>query len=247
MRLSVVIPAFNEARRLPPNLDEIARYLGGHPRWLPAEILVVDDGSLDGTAATADAAPPVDGVTIRCLRHDRNRGKGAAVRTGFGAARGDAILLCDADLSTPIDELETLDRALAGGVAIGSRAIDRSRIEIRQPRYRDLMGRVFNLAVRLLAIPGIRDTQCGFKLFDGELGRRLASRQRLDGFAFDVELLVLTHAAGRPIHEVPVRWRHVEESRVQPMVHSADMFVDLLRLGWWRRTGRLDPPAPPGP
>jgi len=238
MRLSVVIPAYNEARRLPSTLATIVRYLSDHPRWLPAEILVVDDGSTDETVEMVDA-PAADGITLKCLVHDRNRGKGAAVRTGFGAAEGETILLCDADLATPIEELDKLDRNLDDGVAIGSRAIDRRLIEKAQPRYRDLMGRVFNLAVQILAVRGIRDTQCGFKLFDGELGRNVAAHQRIDGFAFDVELLLLARAQGHTIREIPVRWRHVDESRVQPVVHSVDMFLDLLLIGWWRFTGQI--------
>lgn len=238
MRLSVVIPAFNEASRLPSTLETIVRYLNDHPRWLPAEVVVVDDGSTDDTAAVVTTTA-AGRVSLRCLIQERNRGKGAAVRTGFGASTGESILLCDADLATPIEELEKLDRSLAGGVAIGSRAVDRSLIEKAQPRYRDLMGRVFNLAVQTLAVRGIRDTQCGFKLFDGELGRNLAARQQIDGFAFDVELLLLTRAWGHSIQEIPVRWQHVAESRVQPVIHSADMFLDLLRIGWWRCTGQL--------
>ena len=239
MRLSIVIPAYNEARRLPSTLATIVQYLSDHPRWLPAEVLVVDDGSTDETAEVVDA-PAADGVTLKCLVHDRNRGKGAAVRTGFGATVGETILLCDADLATPIEELDKLDRNLDGGVAIGSRAIDRRLIEKAQPRYRDFMGRVFNLAVRALAVNGIRDTQCGFKLFDGELGRNLAAHQCIDGFAFDVELLLMAQVQGSKIREVPVRWQHVEESRVQPVVHSVDMFLDLLRIGWWRCTGQIN-------
>lgn len=234
MRLSVVIPSYNEARRLPSTLVAIVGFLGAHPRWLPAEILVVDDGSNDNTAEVAAQAALGDEITLRCLVHDRNRGKGAAVRTGFAAARGEVILLCDADLATPIEEIGSLEETFTGGVSIGSRAIDRSRIERRQPVYRDLMGRTFNLAVQLFAVRGLRDTQCGFKLFDGDVGRRLAAVQRIDGFAFDVELLYLARAWGIEIHEVPVRWRHVEESRVQPLAHSAEMFADLLRIGWWR-------------
>ncbi len=238
MRLSIVIPAFNEALRLPSTLEAIIRYLNDHPRWLPVEVVVVDDGSVDETAAVVNT---IDGgrVTLRCLVHQQNRGKGAAVRTGFSAAVGEKILLCDADLATPIEELEKLDRNFSNGVAIGSRAVDRSLIEHAQPRYRDLMGRVFNLAVQTLAVRGIRDTQCGFKLFDGELGRALAAHQRIDGFAFDVELLLLAQARGRCVHEIPVRWQHVAESRVQPVIHSADMFLDLLRIGWWRCSGQI--------
>ena len=239
MRLSVVIPAFNEALRLPSTLVEIIRYLQNHPRWLPAEILIVDDGSSDGTFEVAKATPPAEGITLKCLVHDRNSGKGAAVRTGFRAAQGEAILLCDADMATPIEELDALNKDFTDGVSIGSRAVDRSRIERPQPKYRDLMGRVFNLAVQLLAMGGIRDTQCGFKLFGGDLGRSLAAVQRLDGFAFDVELLLVARFWGHEIREVPVRWRHVEESRVQPVTHSADMLADLLRIGWWRLTGQV--------
>jgi len=239
MRLSVVIPAYNEANRLPSTLVEIVRYLSDHSQWLPAEILVVDDGSRDETAAVVNRAETADGVTLNCLVHSHNRGKGAAVRTGFAASRGSFILLCDADLATPIGELEHLAKGCAGGAAIGSRAIDRSRIERPQPRYRDLMGRVFNLAVQTLAVRGIRDSQCGFKLFDGDLGRRIAAVQRIDGFAFDVEILLLARAWGREVQEVPVRWRHVDESRVQAVTHSADMLIDLMRIGWWRVTGRI--------
>jgi glycosyltransferase involved in cell wall biosynthesis len=239
MRLSVVIPAYNEAKRLPSTLVGIVRYLSDHSQWLPAEILVVDDGSRDETAAVVNRTESADGITLTCLVHSQNRGTGAAVRTGFAASRGGSILLCDADLATPIEELERLAQAFTGGAAIGSRAIDRSRIERRQPRYRDLMGRVFNLAVRTLAVRGIRDSQCGFKLFDGDLGRKIAAVQRIDGFAFDVEMLLLVRAWGREVQEVPVRWRHVDESRVQAVSHSADMMIDLIRIGWWRASGRV--------
>ena len=245
MRLSVVIPAYNEARRLPATLTEITAYLTDHRRWLPAEIIIVDDGSSDRTRSVATAAEVGEGVSVICLSHDHNRGKGAAVRTGFATARGELILLSDADLATPISELDRLAEALAGGLAVGSRAVDRSRIERRQPFYRDLMGRGFNLAVRALAVRGIRDTQCGFKLFEGNLGRALAAVQRIDGFAYDVELIARARRSGYVVCEVPVRWRHVEESRVQPVVHSASMFLDLLRIGWWRLRGRLAAAEPP--
>ena len=239
MRLSVVVPAYNEADRIEPTLERVAAHLARQPHWWPAEVVVVDDGSADRTARVVAAVPGSDHVALRCLSHPRNRGKGAAVRTGFADAAGDWLLLCDADLATPIEELERLREAAGRGIAIGSRAVDRSRIERRQPWYRDLMGRTFNLAVRVLAVPGVGDTQCGFKLFPGDLGRRLAAVQRLDGFAFDVELLALCRAWGVPIREVPVRWRHVEASRVRPVAHSADMLADLLRIGWWRLSGAL--------
>jgi len=246
-RLSVVIPAFNEADRLPPTLAEVIGYLGAAPAWLPAELIVVDDGSRDGTADAAASAAVPDGLALELIRHDRNRGKGAAVRSGFLGSRGDEILLCDADLSSPIDQLAVLaSRGSRESVRIGSRALDRSLISTRQPSYRDLMGRTFNLAVRTLVLPGIHDTQCGFKLFPGELGRALAAAQRIDGFAFDVELLFLARHWGARLVEVPVRWRHVEASRVQPLLHSAQMLRDLLWLRLRAAAGRL-PPAPPSP
>jgi len=240
VELSVVIPALNEAERLPPSLDRIFAYLSRNAEWLPAELIVVDDGSSDGTAEAVARVPPCDGADLKTLIHPRNLGKGAAVRSGFAASSGSWVLLSDADLSAPIEEISVLRSAAAdGGVVIGSRAIDRRLVETRQPVYRDLMGRTFNLVVRLLALGDLYDTQCGFKLFPGKLARHLAAVQRLDGFAFDVELLVLARTWGYAIHEVGVRWRHVEASRVAPVPHAFEMLRDLLRLWWWRTTGRL--------
>ncbi len=244
IRLSVVIPALDESGRLPPSLERIGSFLGDNPGWLPAEIIVVDDGSKDGTAAAARAAKLPSEVSLHIANHPTNLGKGAAVRTGFGLTVGDWVLLTDADLSAPIEELPILVSAADdGGVAIGSRAVHRRLVEVRQPRHRDFMGRTFNLIVRMLGLSGIHDTQCGFKLFPGSLARALAAVQRLDGFAFDVELLVIARSWGYPVHEVGVRWRHIEASRVLAIRHSAQMLRDLLRLWWWRTSGAL-PPAP---
>jgi len=241
-RLSVVVPAFNERDRLPPSMVLIAEHLEGHPHWLPAEIIVVDDGSIDGTAAAALSMAMPQGIRVEVAVHDRNRGKGAAVRTGFEHCTGELALLSDADLAAPIDQLEVLRPAVAPDrVLIGSRALDRELTWVRQPVYRDLMGRSFNLAVRLLVLPGIHDTQCGFKLFPGDLARELAGVQRIDGFAFDVELLVLARRWGAELHEVPVRWHHVEASRVSPVRHSSEMLRDLIML-WLRRFGGRLPP-----
>ncbi len=246
-RLSIVIPALDEAQRLPPSLERIGSYLRGDPMRLPAEVLVVDDGSADDTAKMAAAVRMPAGIDLRILVHPTNRGKGAAVRTGFAAATGAWVLLTDADLSAPIDELTVLFAAVdVDCVVIGSRAVDRRLIVRRQPWYRDLMGRTFNLGVRALALGDLHDTQCGFKLFPGELARALAASQRLNGFAFDVELLVLARSWGHTIREVGVRWRHVEASRVSPIRHSSQMIRDLLRLWWWRTAGLL-PPRPGQP
>ena len=244
IRLSIVIPALDEAGRLPSSLERIGSFLGDNPSWLPTEIIVVDDGSKDGTAASARAAKLPREVSLHIAEHPTNLGKGAAARTGFGLSTGDWVLLTDADLSAPIDELPTLAAAAEhGGVAIGSRAAQRHLVEVHQPFHRDLMGRTFNLIVRTLGLSRIHDTQCGFKLFPGNLARNLAAVQRLDGFAFDVELLVIARSWGYPVHEVGVRWRHIEASRVLAVRHSAQMLRDLLRLWWWRTSGAL-PPAP---
>jgi len=244
IRLSVVIPALNESGRLPPSLERIGSFLANNPSWLPAEIIVVDDGSRDGTAATARAVKLPSKIDLRIANHRKNLGKGAAVRTGFGLSVGKWVLLTDADLSTPIEELPLLARAAEDdGVAIGSRAVRRRLVEVRQPRHRDFMGRTFNLAVRTLGLSKIHDTQCGFKLFPGNLARDLAAVQRLDGFAYDVELLVIARSWGYAIHEVGVRWRHIEASRVLAVRHSAQMLRDLLRLWWWRATREVPQPT----
>ncbi len=242
--LSVVIPAYNEYDRLPPSLVTIDAFLADRPEWLPAEVIVVDDGSSDRTAEAAADTPLSSGIHLVVLRHGANRGKGAAVRTGFERASGRQILLSDADLATPFEELETLaESGSPASVRIGSRAVNRDLIFVRQPRYRDFMGRSFNMVVQALLLPGIGDTQCGFKLFPGTLGRALAGAQTIDGFAFDVELMFLARRWGVPVFEIPVRWQHVEASRVQPVRHSAEMLRDLL--GLWLRAARGRLPAAP--
>jgi len=248
VRLSIVIPALNESSRLPTTLEKIADYLAAEGTWLPAEIIVVDDGSVDGTASAAGSLESTPGVRLRIATHRKNRGKGAAVRTGFNLATGDFVLLTDADLSAPIEELPLLERAAAVGgvVAVGSRAVDRRLIENPQPRHRDLMGRTFNLMVRALRLSRLHDTQCGFKLFPGKLATALAGVQRLNGFAFDVEYLVVAESWGHRIDEVAVRWQHVEASRVLALRHSSQMMRDLLRLWWWRLTRALPPPPDGG-
>jgi dolichyl-phosphate beta-glucosyltransferase len=247
VRLSIVIPALNESGRLPTTLERIAAYLAADGSWLPAEIIVVDDGSVDGTASAAGSLESTPRVRLRIATHRENRGKGAAVRTGFHLAAGDFVLLTDADLSAPIEELPLLARAAAvgGGVAVGSRAVDRRLIENPQPRHRDLMGRTFNLMVRALRLSRLHDTQCGFKLYPGRLANALAAVQRLNGFAFDVEHLVIAESWGHQVDEVAVRWQHVGASRVIALRHSSQMMRDLLRLWWWRLTRAL-PPRPEG-
>jgi glycosyltransferase involved in cell wall biosynthesis len=213
--LSIVIPAFNEASRLPETLRKIEEFLnaGG---WAYHEILVVDDGSTDSTAQLADqfaAANP----SIRVLRNPGNRGKGYSVRHGMREAKGEWCLFSDADLSAPIEELDKLWNAVASTsaeIAIGSRAIDRSLIGIHQPGIRENAGKFFNWVMRRTIGLNISDTQCGFKLFRSDAARAIFSRQLLERFGFDVEILYIGHQLGYRIAEIPVRWNHVEGSKV---------------------------------
>ncbi|MEW6336490.1 MAG: dolichyl-phosphate beta-glucosyltransferase [Acidobacteriota bacterium] len=235
--LSIVIPAYNEARRLPATLRRIHEFSAARSDLQPVEVLVVDDGSRDDTAASAEASAAPNGVDVRVLRLGENRGKGAAVRTGMAASRGAWVLISDADLASPIEDLDVLFASGAPFV-VGSRALRRELIARRQPLPRDLLGRMYNLWLRVLGLTSMADTQCGFKLVEGNLARRLAARQRLDGFAFDVELLARAEREGVRVVEVPVRWRHVEESRVRPVRHGLRMVADAWRLRVWLWLGR---------
>ena len=236
VELSVVIPAYNEARRLPPTLERLRAFLDA--RGGTYEIVVVDDGSQDGTAEAARAA---GGSVTRVLVSPRNRGKGHAVRQGMLAARGARRLMCDADLSTPIEQLALLEAPLDEGydVAIGSRAISGAQVEVRQTGFRENAGRFFNLAVRLLALPDVRDTQCGFKLFSAAAAEGAFRVARLDGFAFDVEALFLARRQGRRMAEVPVVWRNDPASRVS-FGKGARAFVEIAAVRWHALLGRYD-------
>jgi dolichyl-phosphate beta-glucosyltransferase len=235
-RLSVVIPAYNEETRLPATLARVVGYLAGKAELTPAEVIVVDDGSRDATASLAASVSTQGRVTVHVLRLGENRGKGAAVRSGLAASTGQLVLVSDADLAAPIEEVEALIASRAD-IAVGSRALRRELITRRQPIGRDLLGRLFNLALRMLRLTPLRDTQCGFKLIGGDLARRLAAVQRLDGFAFDVELLARAQRLGATVAEVPVHWAHVDDSRVRPVRHGARMVIDALRVRWWLLTG----------
>jgi dolichyl-phosphate beta-glucosyltransferase len=223
--LSVVIPAYNEAARLPRTLRRLAELLGTDGR--PYELLVVDDGSSDATADAARAA----GAAVTVVRTEANRGKGHAVRRGMLLARGERILMTDADLSTPAEELPRFLARIDEGydVAIGSRALAGANIEVRQPWYRESAGRTFNLLVRALALPGLHDTQCGFKLWRAEAAREAFGAARLDGFSFDVETLFIARKRGRRIAELPVTWRNDAATRVGALRGMA-AFLDLFRI-----------------
>jgi dolichyl-phosphate beta-glucosyltransferase len=225
--LSIVIPAYNEEQRLPATLDRIGAYVERSP--IPvAEILVVDDGSRDGTAALVEARQGM----IRLVSNPGNRGKGYAVRNGMLAAQGDWILSTDADLSAPIDELAKLIAAARrenAVVAIGSRALDRKLVKVHQPLMRELSGRAFNMVMRLVTGLPFRDTQCGFKLFRSDAAKDIFSRQVEEGFSFDVEDLVIARALGLRSIEVPVEWSNVEGTKVS-LTQGMKSFADLVRI-----------------
>ena len=237
--LSVVVPAYNEARRLPALLDALAgegRGACAAAGLELAEVIVVDDGSTDGTSELVRERSDGD-LPLHALRLDRNRGKGAAVQAGMLAARGRFALLTDADMATPLEDVGRLAAAVHDGadVAIGSRALPSSDILVHQPGHRELMGKGFNRALRLLTGLPYRDTQCGFKLFRLTTARRLFELQRVSGFAYDAEVLVLARQLGLSIAEVGVRWADDRETTVRIFSASTSMALDLLRIAWLAR------------
>ena len=235
MDLSIVIPAYNESLRLGPTLRRVVDYLS--QKGVAYEVLVVDDGSADDTSGVARTFEPEG---IRVLRQEVNRGKGAVIKVGVLASRGRRVLLVDADLSTPIEDLEKLEPRLADAqVVLGSRAVADSDIQKHQPIYREMMGRIFNLIVQLSGVRGLHDTQCGFKLLEGDVARQLFSELQTERFAYDVELVWLARRRGYKVVEVGVRWADSPASKVNPLTDSARMFWDVLALRWrHRKTGR---------
>jgi dolichyl-phosphate beta-glucosyltransferase len=232
--ISVVIPAYNEADRLPATLLRVREYFDGAGEEY--EVIVVDDGSADSTVAVVrHAAESWPELSVYAL--GLNQGKGAAVRAGMLRARGEHRLFSDADLSTPIEELPRLREHLGGrcAVAIASRALPGSTIDVHQPGQREMMGRTYNRLVQLLVLPGLHDTQCGFKLFTAQAAVTCFEPLRTNGFGFDAEVLVRGRRHGWEVAEVPVHWSHREDSRVNALRDSGMVLVDLLRLRVRRR------------
>lgn len=245
--LSIIIPAFNEERRLPRGLAKIRDYLttrnlvGGQ-----VEIIVVDDGSSDRTAAIAEDSSR-ELPALRLVLNRENRGKGYSVRRGVLEARGRIALFTDADLSAPIEEADKLLAAIEAGndVAIGSRAIDRSLIFVRQARLRELAGMIFNGFVRLFTGLSFQDTQCGFKAFVRERSLIVFEQQRIEGFGFDPEILFLAKRHGLRAVEIPVRWAHDPATKVHVVRDSLLMFLDLVYIRWNWLIGRYPMQRPP--
>ena len=236
LSLSIVIPAFNEERRLPATLDQLVEYLSRQPwRW---EIRVVDDGSADGTAALVERYARTNERIV--LQREPHRGKGGAVRAGMLKAPGEFRFLCDADLSMPASELPRFlpPAASAFDVAIGSREAAGAR-RVAEPWRRHITGRVFNWAIQLLAVPGIADTQCGFKMFRSAAAERIFSSATLDGWAFDVEVLAIARTLGMRVIEVPIEWHHRPESQVSVTRDAWRMLADVWKVRARLRRGDL--------
>jgi dolichyl-phosphate beta-glucosyltransferase len=238
--LTIVIPAYNEEKRLGDSLTKIGAYLDA--AGIDAEILVVDDGSKDRTAELAAAT--LAGRRGRVVPNGENRGKGYSVRHGVLEAQGRFVLLTDADLSTPIEEHAKLAAAIRDrdlDLAIGSRALPDSDVQVSQGRVRRTMGRTFNTIIRTLTGLRLHDTQCGFKLMDRERVRPLFEKMVVDRFAFDVELLFLCSRFGLAVEEVPVTWRNAPGSKVSLLGDPMNMIVDVLRVRWRFRRGLYNP------
>ncbi|MDO8445444.1 MAG: glycosyltransferase family 2 protein [Deltaproteobacteria bacterium] len=227
--LSIIIPAYNEETRLPLYLDSILAYL--EPQDISYEIIVVDDGSVDFTAKVVERYVD-ENACIKLIRLPCNRGKGYAVKTGMIQACGSLRLFTDADGSTPIKELERLRDAIDSGadVAIGSRALLDDSCTIEAHLHRKLIGSIFNFLVSIFAVKGIKDTQCGFKLFTARSAASAFSLQRIDDFGFDVEILFICNKNGYRVSEVPVNWADVKGSKVSLIRDSFRMFTDIFKI-----------------
>jgi len=236
-QISVIIPAYNEVRRLPRNLALVYNYLKS--RFSSFELIVVDDGSYDHTADFVDDFAE-QSPEVRLISYVPNKGKGHAVRIGMLAASGDLILFNDADGSSPIEELEKLLASIKDGadIAIGSRAKPDDARTVNALAYRKYLGNTFNAIVQGLLLPGFYDTQCGFKLFKKEMAHDIFSVTRLDRFAFDVEVLYVARLRDYKITEIPINWTNVEGSKVNVFTDSPQMLLEVLGVALAAWTGR---------
>jgi dolichyl-phosphate beta-glucosyltransferase len=237
---SVILPAYNESARIAATLDRILAHAAQY-RW-NVEVIVVNDGSSDDTAKIVREYAGKHPV-LRLLENPGNRGKGYSVRSGMLHAKGEILLFSDADLSSPIEEADKLFAAIAEGadIAIGSRWVDR-RLQIRrQPMHRRLMGRMFNLALRIILGLQFKDTQCGFKAFTRRSAQVIFPLQKIERWGFDPELLYLARKFGFAVREVPVAWSHREGTRIHPLRDGIRMFGELLRIRWYAMKGSYAP------
>ena len=236
---SIVIPAYNESERIRATLDKILVHI--QERGWDAEILVVDDGSTDATAQIVQAYA-AEHPLLRLLQNPGNRGKGYSVRNGMLHANGEMVLFSDADLSSPIEEADKLFVALAEGndIAMGSRWMRTELQTQRQPLYRQLLGRIFNLALRVVLDLHFRDTQCGFKAFPRRASQVIFPLQHIERWGFDPEILFLARKFGLKVKEVPVKWAHREGTRINPLRDGIRMFSEVLKIRWYSLSGKYE-------
>jgi glycosyltransferase involved in cell wall biosynthesis len=238
--LSIVIPAFNEEKRLPKTLDQVLAFLSSQTYL--SEVIVVDNASQDGTFNLAsEFSRQISGSPVFKVVKETTRGKGAAVRKGMEVAKGEYRFMCDADLSMPITEVNRfLPPILSGAdIAIASREAP-GAIRFNEPSYRHLIGRLFNAQIRLFALPELQDTQCGFKCFRAAIADDLFRTQTINGWSFDVELLFIAHRRGYRIIEVPIPWFYNSETKVSVLRDSFHMGIDILKIRWNGLRGRYD-------
>ncbi len=235
MDLSIIIPAYNEEKRLGPTLEKIRAFMEG--KDTSYEVIVVADGSEDRTREVAEESLLAKEGHITTLKNRKTRGKGYAIERGVRVADGDLILFTDADLSTPIEEIDKLIRSIKNGadIAIGSRSINTSEVLTRQPFYRQTMGKAFNLLIRLILGQKFKDTQCGFKLFKKDTAKVLFKQIKIPGFAFDAEIIYLALRNGFKVDEVGVKWLNSAESKVHPVFSSLQMLRDVIRVRFIHR------------
>lgn len=224
--LSIIIPAYNEEDRIQSTIEKIQNYLDKQNQ--DYEILVIDDGSKDNTVKLVKD----NFANVQIVKQEVNQGKGAAVRRGMLEAKGDLRLFTDADLSTPIYEIDKMLEWQKKGydVCIGSRAMQSELIKEHQPWYREFMGKTFNKIVQFLVVRGIKDTQCGFKMFTKKAAEDIFSRSKINGYAFDVEAVFLANSLKYKIKEIPVEWYNDERSKVNPVTDSIKMFLEILKI-----------------
>ncbi len=238
-KYSIIIPAYNESQRIPATLDKVLAHIA-QEKW-DAEVLVVNDGSRDDTAGIVLRYAAAHSI-LRLVENPGNRGKGYSVRNGMQNARGEVLLFSDADFSSPIYEARKLFDALNSGadVAIGSRWLMRETQTERQPLYRQLFGRLFNLMLRVVLGLPFKDTQCGFKAFSRRAADAIFPRQRIERWGFDPELLFLARKFGFVTREVPVEWAHDERSKISPLRDGLAIFSEMLRIRWNDVRGRYE-------
>jgi dolichyl-phosphate beta-glucosyltransferase len=227
MTLSVVIPAYNESKRIKKTLIDIISYL--ESKKCVYEIIIVDDSSFDNTIQVVNS---LKNKNIQIIKNKTNHGKGFCVKRGIKNSKYDFILFSDADLATPIKELDSMIKEINNGfdIVVASRNLSKSIIMVEQPFYRQIMGKIFPLIVRLLLIPQIKDTQCGFKLFRSNIAKKIVKKQTINRFCFDVEILFIAKKYRYKIKEVPVTWIDKKGSKVNPFKDSFSMFFDLIKI-----------------